>query len=143
MSNANNKVLHFDHFLWRPLQTFPQHFRDSHYFQTFVFFQTQLQPPTTPSQTENADLKTCNFSPSVSFPIIFGTLSFNVAIFYGKRTVTTTSNFSKTFSRLLSFSNLFFQPPTTPARADNAGLKTCNFSPSVSSLIIVGDCIRI
>ena len=107
------------------------------------FFQAQLQPPTTPPQTENADLKTSNFSPSVSFPIIFGPLSFSVAIFYGKRFVTTTPNFSKTFSRLLSFSNLFFKPPTTPARADNAGLKTCNFSPSVSFPIIVGDCIRI
>ena len=112
-------------------------------FSNFCFFQTQLQPPTTYSQTENAGLKTCNFSPSVSFPIIIGPLSFSVAIFYGKRTVTTTSNFSKTFSktfsRLLSFSNVFFQPPTTPARADNAGLKTCNFSPSVSFPIIVVD----
>ena len=60
----------------------------------------------------------------------------------------TTSNFSTTFSRLSLFPNFFFfqtqlQPPTTPAQAENAGLKPCNFSPSVSFPIIVGDCIRI
>ena len=112
-------------------------------FPNFCFFQTQLQPPTTPSQTENADLKACNFSPSVSFPIIFGPLSFSVAIFYGKRTVTTTSNFSKTFSRLLSFFQPIFPTSHNSCPSSNAGLKTCNFSPRVSFPIIVGDCIRI
>ena len=96
-------IFYSDHF-----KLFHDIFETLTFRKLLFFFQTQLQPPATPAQTENVGLKTCDFSPSVSFPIIFGTLSFSVAIFYGKRTVTTTSNFSKTFSQLLPFSNLFF-----------------------------------